>query len=234
MLARRYSILMVIYKTINLINNKFYIGKDSRNNPDYLGSGLLLQNAINKYGKENFKKEILQCCNTLKELADAEIYWINKLNALNKNIAYNIAEGGSGGNLGREVNKRISLGVKNYRRKESAKNKQKRKDSFSETINSRTPEEKQLLFKKMSTVKKGQIPWNKGKCLEQPSKLLNIPKSKEHREKMALARNREIATPFGIYVNAKACADEIGVDMSTVHRRCKSKTVKFKDWYYTN
>ena len=34
---------MIIYKTINLINGKFYIDKDKLNNPEYLGSGLLLK-----------------------------------------------------------------------------------------------------------------------------------------------------------------------------------------------
>ncbi len=54
---------MVIYKTTNKINKKFNNGADSRNNPNYLGSGVYLINAIKKYGKENFKKEILEECN---------------------------------------------------------------------------------------------------------------------------------------------------------------------------
>lgn len=87
---------MVIYKTINLANGKFYVGKDSRNLDSYLGSGILLQRAINKYGIENFKKEILEECSSLDELAEREIYWIKKLNAIKE--GYNIAEGGNGGN----------------------------------------------------------------------------------------------------------------------------------------
>jgi len=48
---------MIIYKTINLINNKSYIGKDHKNNPEYLGSGKLLKHAIKKYGN---RKQILR------------------------------------------------------------------------------------------------------------------------------------------------------------------------------
>lgn len=86
---------MIIYKTKNLINGKFYIGKDAKNKKTYLGSGKLLQHAIQKYGKENFKKEILEYCIDLKHLDEREVYWINKYNAIEK--GYNLTEGGTGG-----------------------------------------------------------------------------------------------------------------------------------------
>lgn len=86
---------MVIYKTTNLINGKFYVGKDEKNNPDYYGSGLILNKAIEKYGKENFTKEILETCLSKEELNEREIYWISKLNATID--GYNIALGGAGG-----------------------------------------------------------------------------------------------------------------------------------------
>jgi group I intron endonuclease len=89
---------MVIYKTTNKVNGKFYVGKDEANNPNYLGSGYMLKSAIEKYGKENFEKEILEVCKNSKHLQEREIYWIAKLNALDHNLAYNIAEGGTGGN----------------------------------------------------------------------------------------------------------------------------------------
>ena len=37
---------MIIYVTTNLINSKKYIGKDSNNDPNYLGSGTLLKEDI--------------------------------------------------------------------------------------------------------------------------------------------------------------------------------------------
>jgi len=83
---------MVIYKTTNLINGTIYVGQDSKNNPDYLGSGKVLKYAISKHGVENFTKEILEICNSKGELDEREIYWINKLSATT--IGYNIALGG--------------------------------------------------------------------------------------------------------------------------------------------
>ena len=97
---------MIIYKTTNKINGKFYVGKDTYNNTKYLGSGKILKRAIKKYGKENFEKEILEECTNEQELKDREIFWIDKLNATNKDIGYNIAIGGVGGRLGDEVNEK--------------------------------------------------------------------------------------------------------------------------------
>ena len=83
---------MIIYKTTNLINGKFYIGQDSKNDPLYLGSGKLLHKAIKKYGIGNFRKDILEHCVSKRELNEREIFWITELNPI-----YNIAKGGSGG-----------------------------------------------------------------------------------------------------------------------------------------
>lgn len=98
---------MIIYKTVNAINGKFYIGQDSKNNPEYLGSGTLLKRAIEKYGKENFIKEIVEVCSTKTELNEREKYWIKETKA--QEIGYNIAEGGQGGNTyDEETRQRIS------------------------------------------------------------------------------------------------------------------------------
>ena len=94
---------MIIYRTINIINNKFYIGKDTKNDPNYLGSGTLLKRAIKKYGRENFKKEILEYCHNKKHLNEREIFWINQTNA--QINGYNIADGGHGGNTYTEETK---------------------------------------------------------------------------------------------------------------------------------
>jgi len=85
---------MVIYKITNLINNKFYIGQDIKNDDKYFGSGKLIISAIKKYGKENFKKEILEYCTDENQMDEREIFWIKELNATNRKIAYNICEGG--------------------------------------------------------------------------------------------------------------------------------------------
>jgi hypothetical protein len=83
----------VIYLTTNLINDKKYIGLDSYNKPNYLGGGTALKRAIRKYGKENFKKEILEYCDK-ENLEKREIYWISYYNAVEDPSFYNISYGG--------------------------------------------------------------------------------------------------------------------------------------------
>lgn len=88
-----------IYLTTNLINNKKYIGQhDGEENDSYLGSGTYFLRAVKKYGKEKFKKEILEICDSQEKLDKAEREWIKKYNAVEDENFYNIAEGGKGGN----------------------------------------------------------------------------------------------------------------------------------------
>jgi group I intron endonuclease len=77
-----------------MINGKKYIGLDKKNNPSYLGSGLMLKKAIRKYGRQNFVKEILQECSSIQELKNAEKMWIKKFNADLSDEFYNLSRGG--------------------------------------------------------------------------------------------------------------------------------------------
>jgi group I intron endonuclease len=76
----------------NLINGKKYIGMDSNNNPKYLGSGTLITQSLKKYGRKNFKKEILEYCSSIEEMEVRETYWISKFNALKDPLFYNLED----------------------------------------------------------------------------------------------------------------------------------------------
>lgn len=91
---------MIIYKITNLINNKIYIGKSIKNDPNYFGSGLLINKSIKKYGIENFKKDIIdESISSINDLNEKEKFWIKYFNSIDLNIGYNIAYGGDGGDL---------------------------------------------------------------------------------------------------------------------------------------
>jgi hypothetical protein len=105
----------VIYKITNLTNKKCYIGQTT--NGDYIKyiknhfkfafrnkdeDKKYLYKAIRKYGKENFKWEILGFCYSREELNEAEIDCIEFYRSFvykYENIyGYNLTKGGEGGN----------------------------------------------------------------------------------------------------------------------------------------
>jgi hypothetical protein len=90
---------MIVYITTNLINGKKYIGKDENNINSYIGSGIEISNAIKKYGRKNFIKEILAECENSEQLNELEIYYIEYFNAQKSDLFYNIAPGGTGGKV---------------------------------------------------------------------------------------------------------------------------------------
>lgn len=89
-----------VYITENLVNGKKYIGQHRYKgvgiDKSYLGSGLLLKNAISKYGKDNFKVDIIEYCYSFQELNDRERFWIAHYNAVSSDMFYNILYGGYG------------------------------------------------------------------------------------------------------------------------------------------
>ena len=86
------------YKTTNLINGRYYLGMHSTNklNDGYIGSGTRLWYEIRKYGKENFKLEVLKHFNSREELVQAEINLITEEDLKNADCL-NCKPGGSGG-----------------------------------------------------------------------------------------------------------------------------------------
>ena len=85
-----------LYKITNLINGKFYYGIHSTNDIDdgYMGSGVMIKKAIKKYGRSNFKKEIIQFTNDRESLILLEKQFINEELLKDKNC-YNMVLGGS-------------------------------------------------------------------------------------------------------------------------------------------
>lgn len=120
---------MTIYKTTNKINGKIYIGKNATDDPDYLGSGQYLKRAIKKYGRQHFIKETLETCSDEKALDERERYWIAFYRSTNREIGYNLTDGGTGGDTfkhkGEEVRKaqhdRLKAGARAWAKTEEGK-----------------------------------------------------------------------------------------------------------------
>lgn len=154
----------ILYETTNLINNKSYIGihKTKNLNDGYLGSGTALTLAIKKYGKENFKRDIIIFCNNYEELLEIEKFIVNEEWVKNYDN-YNLKTGGqSSGILSKESKLKISNTLKEkYRNGTIMPTKRddytvddKMKEKISNTLKER--------YKYQTHNRKGIEPWNKG------------------------------------------------------------------------
>jgi hypothetical protein len=84
-----------IYKTTNLVNGKYYIGKHQTKNlrDGYIGSGKYLKRAIEKYGKDSFVTDILYVFDEEWKMNLAEKILVT----IDQETCYNLCSGGKGG-----------------------------------------------------------------------------------------------------------------------------------------
>lgn len=113
------DIICGIYMIKNLVNEKKYIGRSTdiktrwSNHKYELNKGIhvnsYLQNAWNKYGKDNFEFSIIEEC-AENDLNEKEIYWIKEMDAYHN--GYNLTEGGEGYSLSAEIKSKIGIALK--------------------------------------------------------------------------------------------------------------------------
>ena len=102
----------VIYKIVNIVNGKVYIGQTTNYSTRMQSHFKLLkkgkhfnnhlQYSYNLYGEDNFKTEIIDIANNQKELNEKEVYYIASYDE-----TYNIATGGQWNKCGCSVRKGI-------------------------------------------------------------------------------------------------------------------------------
>lgn len=146
-----------VYQTTNNLNGDYYYGVHQTNDLDdgYIGSGLRLQRAIKKYGKENFTCEILKFFDNRQDALNYERYIIND-DKLDDPHCYNIAHGGHGGNT-----------IAGFTEEEHKEFCEKLKQSHSQIVYT------EEIRKKMSDAMKGRPAWNKGiSCREETKEKL--------------------------------------------------------------
>lgn len=226
-----------IYKTTNLINGKFYIGKSSVKNNSidywYLGSGVLLKKAIEKYGRDNFKKEIVEWCSSFEESNEREKYWIKTLNALNLKIAYNIATGGDGGNLGIEVNRKISESLKG----------RKHTEEFKQHI-SRLNKGKKLSKEHIEALRKANLGIKRSDEYKQNSRERMLKKYEngfQNPHKVEIYKyNKETGEYINSYLSCTEASIDTGLSRKSIQNACHGRNknenfiwsrAKFKNYY---
>lgn len=109
---------MVIYKAINQINGKVYIGqtqmsfkKRIKGHIDHMKYGKYISsfhNALRKYGKNNFVWVVLNECYDIDTLNQLEQYYIKYYGSMNREIGYNLNNGGCSYITSDDTKKKIS------------------------------------------------------------------------------------------------------------------------------
>lgn len=97
-MARKQHKYHYIYKTICSVTGKYYIGMHSTSNLEdgYIGSSKRLWLSINKHGRENHSKEILEFLESRLALKKKEAELVNE-DILKDPLCMNLQPGGEGG-----------------------------------------------------------------------------------------------------------------------------------------
>ena len=92
---------MFVYLWTNTVNGKKYIGRCAGDEKGpYKGSGKYFRRAYNKWGEENFSREILKYCDSIEECKEVEQYYLDLHDASNNKEFYNISPSSHGGHHG--------------------------------------------------------------------------------------------------------------------------------------
>lgn len=118
---------LVIYKAINKINGKIYIGQTSkavsRRIAEHIWNHSLFGKAIEKYGVQSFDISIIDIAENENILNEKEQYWIKFYNCMLP-YGYNMTSGGNGSRgivVTDETRRKISKANKGKKRSEETK-----------------------------------------------------------------------------------------------------------------
>jgi hypothetical protein len=142
----------LLYEITNLVNGKTYIGQHiTKNiNDGYMGSGRAIVRAIKKYGKENFKKEILLYAKNEVALNFFEKALVTP-EFIELDTNYNLREGG--GSKGRPSKQSVAKQAAALR---GRKREPEHVAKTQATKKSWSPERKAAFSAKRSTIMKGR------------------------------------------------------------------------------
>lgn len=249
------------YKITNTINEKFYYGIHSTDDLDdgYMGCGRDIIKAIKKYGKENFKKEIIADYPTRKEASDKEKEVVTMELVENK-MCYNLRCGGDNecahSNETKEKLRHASLGKTGDKSSFYGKNhtdEAKEKNRQAHLGKKLTEETK----RKIGDAVRGPKNFWYGKTgKDNPLTGYNHPS--EFGEQISIRQQGENNSFYGkkhtnetkewlrnnciqgkkcsangmIFMTIAHCAIDTGLSKSGVKYRLNSTSVKWKDWFF--
>lgn len=229
-----------VYITINLLNNKAYVGMTNKTNisnkkfKNYFGRDKDLLEDIKKYGKENFIKTSLGIFYNWKECHYWEGFYIRTLHTHISEGGYNIRWDG-GGYTPVPWNKNKNHTPETI---EKMKHPHKLSKNFQPKFPHFSGENHPMFGKKhkkesielMKINRSGKPAWNKGVPMKKETKeKLKKPKSKEHKQKLKEAWKIRRLTPVSEKTKEKC---RIKKECPYCHRFFDKRN--FKRWHGDN
>lgn len=204
-----------VYKTTNLLSNKIYVGFHMLGSKDsyYLGSGLALKAAIKKYGKENFKREIIyngsaEKCLELEEFIVDEEFCARV-------DTYNISNGGSIMHLSPKSRKKQAESRSAAYHRLPDIEKTKIKEHLASFRNTMSEDVKKEMYRKREE-----------KCRNDPEFIENQKLHLDSVRKLAaLAKSTgKWHTPNGVFTNMEPAAKANSISVGSLKNYCLNNT----------
>ena len=152
-----------------------YVGQHQTEdlNDGYMGSGIRIVRAIEKYGIENFEKTILFECKSKAEMNAKEVEIVNE-DFISRDDVYNVIVGGENGSWEKIHQQGLHhLGGVNAMKKLSKNGL----TPFTKFLKSLTPEEYVQYWKDHSTIKSFRCDWTGRKHNEETKKKIGLANS---------------------------------------------------------
>ena len=184
--------MYIVYKTINKINNNFYIGAHKTLKAEfdgYFGSGKILKAAVSKYGRNNFTRITLYTFDNADSAYAKEAELVNK-ELIKNDACYNCGVGGRG--LRRPVENNFR--TPEWRAKISASLKGRKTGDDN-------PARQPGVGAKISAAKKGKSNF----------KLIG----------RIGANGKKVHTCYGVFHSATAASRHYNVSHTTIHAWCR-------------
>ena len=246
--------MQYLYEIKNKINGKRYIGRtknikarwnrhlsELRKNKHHC---LYLQRAWNKYGEDNFEFSIIDSRETLEEIKELESSYIN---VLDNSKLYNVSRMSSGGDLisyhpnRDEITEHIKKSIKerweNITDEEYKEYCEKyvgdKNPNYKHGYYSQEEKEKRRIEwnNKTNKEKYSHSAWNKGMKFDD-----YLPKTEETKRKISESNKgkhgRKVVCEGVLFKNLDDAGEFYGITSEGIIIRIKSKTKKFKDFFY--
>ena len=219
-----------VYLIVNKVNQKLYFGSHCWNgdgvDPNYYGSGKIIKQAIEKYGKDNFIVYPIQFYSNAEECRKAEEELLTRYDIANNPYCYNIKNSAIGWDKGKkhteETRKKISQANKGKKRTEEARKK------LSQANKGKTLSDEHR--QKLSESKKGENNPNYGKH-----------HTDEHRKKLSQANNyRKIPVvaiqlstgKIRVFESQIECARQLNLDRRLIYSCLKGRIKQTKGYTF--